>query len=198
MPTTMINSGSCTWLLSSTPTTPRYSTTQLAVGSSPSDVRRALLRFDLTSIPAGSTIDASELALYQHPRWADMVPQSIHLATSLWVQTQATWNSRWTGAAWVTPGGDFALSPSAILQPTQTGGAYITANVLALVQASWVSGANALDVLIKLADEAMLDSVDYDPFVAAFPPELTVDYTPPEILPGPARLTVGLAVGIGQ
>jgi hypothetical protein len=97
---------------------------------------------------------------------------------------------------WSTPGGDFAGSPSAVLQPTQIGGGRITSNVLALVQSAWNAGVHALDILIKVTDEDMLDTIDYQPFGATFPPELTVDYTPPDPPDPSAKRTLALGVGV--
>jgi hypothetical protein len=196
MATTELDSGFNTWLSSAQPVTPLYSTTQLVVGRSPSDIRRALLRFDLSSIPAGSTIDGALLSLYQQPGFVDAEQQSIHLTTATWLQTEATWNNRWMFMPWSTPGGDFAGSPSAVLQPTQIGGGRITSNVLALVQSAWNAGVHALDILIKVTDEDMLDTIDYQPFGATFPPELTVDYTPPDPPDPSAKRTLALGVGV--
>jgi hypothetical protein len=197
MATEEFDSGFNTWLSSAQPVTPRYSTTQLSVGRAPSDIRRALLRFDLSIIPAGSTIDGAQLSLYQQPGFVDAEQQSIHLTMATWLQTQATWNSRWMFMPWSTPGGDFASSPSAVLQPTQFGGTHITSNVLALVQAAWAAGVHALDVLIKVTDEDQFDGIDYQPFGATFPPELTVDYTPPDPPDPSARRTLSLGTGVG-
>lgn len=95
------------------------------------NVRRALLRFDLSAIPPGSTITGVSLNLYLSRTRAGSVPVTLHRLNASWgegtsiapgqgggggpaTSGDATWTHRFAGGAeWTTPGGDFLATPSA-------------------------------------------------------------------------------------
>ncbi len=101
------------------------------------DVRRALIEFDVSSIPNGSTITAVELE-FNVSRTGDFIPvtMEVHEATTEWGEAGSTadgtgtgggegtggpalpGDATWTDAIfndtviWTSPGGDFILNPS--------------------------------------------------------------------------------------
>ena len=91
--------------------------------------RRALIRFDLSSIPAGSTITSVQLRMYMSQGSSGTRIHSMHRMTASWGEAgsfsfggagapaqsgDATWVHRfWPGTPWATPGGDFVSAASA-------------------------------------------------------------------------------------
>lgn len=90
--------------------------------------RRALLRFDLGAIPAGSVVSVAELSLTQS-RSLNGHNVALHRVTSSWTEGPAnagnggggaaasagdsTWLHRsFPGSLWATPGGDLIAQPS--------------------------------------------------------------------------------------
>ena len=95
-------------------------------------VRRALLGFTLTSIPAGATVASASLQLTMDRTIVGAFPFSLHRMTANWGEgtanagaqegagitasaTDATWSKPFHGqpATWASPGGDFLPTPSA-------------------------------------------------------------------------------------
>ncbi|MFK4023906.1 golvesin C-terminal-like domain-containing protein [Streptomyces albogriseolus] len=69
---------------------------RLSVGNTSTGTSRALLRFGLSGIPAGTRLDSAELKLYYdqtHTTGATEVQLEAHRATTAWTETGATWNS---------------------------------------------------------------------------------------------------------
>jgi glucose/arabinose dehydrogenase len=97
-------------------------------------LRRALLGFGLTGIPAGATVASASLRLQMDRTVASAYDFSLHRMTADWGEgtanadvqegtgapasaTDATWQKPFFGqpALWVNEGGDFSQSPSATL-----------------------------------------------------------------------------------
>jgi hypothetical protein len=92
-------------------------------------LRRAALRFDLSSIPAGSTITAVTLKLYMSQGSGGSQVCALHRMTSSWGEgtsfafggggtqpetNDATWIHRfYPNVLWNTPGGDFSATVTA-------------------------------------------------------------------------------------
>src|SRR5688500_313202 len=95
------------------------------------DERRALVRFDVSSIPAGSTITRARLRLYMSRSAGAVIDVELHRITSAWSEGPAdptqgegqgapasagdvTWTHRvYDTTLWGTAGGDFAAAVSA-------------------------------------------------------------------------------------
>ena len=97
-------------------------------------IRRAFVRFDVAAaLPAGSTIDGARLDLVVTQAKGNPVDVNLFRATAPWGEGtseaglpggagapatagDATWTKRvWPGTAWLTPGGDTAVLPSATI-----------------------------------------------------------------------------------
>ena len=124
-------------------------------------IRRALLKFDLTAIPAGASITAVTLALYCNKTTSGNQATSIHKLLSSWGESSsdaaanegggtpaanndATWVSRFhAGSLWNAPGGDYTGTPSATATVGGASASY-----------SWSSATMISDVRGWLADPA--------------------------------------------
>ena len=114
---------------------------------------RFLIAFDVSGVPAGSTVSAVTLSLYWRlsedsggapTTWA----VEVHRMLRDWVENQATWNSYSTGNTWGTAGAsNTSTDCSATVSASVTGngtlanawGEWSGAGLVADVQA-WVSG----------------------------------------------------------
>ncbi|MCX7554947.1 DNRLRE domain-containing protein [Marinicella sp. S1101] len=127
-------------------------------------VRRAIIKFDLSSIPPGTTINSAELVLTVSRRVSSS-NVSVHMAESDWGEgtsdaggeegmgapaelNDATWISAFNGDAenggisWNNVGGDFAASASATTAVNNLGPInFSSPNLVADVQ-NWVNGSN--------------------------------------------------------
>ncbi len=75
------------------------------------DIRRYLVKFDLSYIPAGSQVVSAYLEIYSddHANNPAITPYVVYEA---WDELNATWNQRQSGVSWIEPGGDFSPSSS--------------------------------------------------------------------------------------
>src|SRR5690606_9118899 len=108
-------------------------TTLRAGNTNSGDTRRALLRFDLAQVPAGSVVTSAtlQLTITQVPGGGNASPttQTLHKLLTSWVEGSqtgvgsggaaeagaVTWNDRRSGEAiWGTAGGDFESTESAL------------------------------------------------------------------------------------
>ncbi|MFJ9575462.1 DNRLRE domain-containing protein [Streptomyces sp. NPDC101191] len=78
------------------PTTNYDDNWRLSVGNTSTGTSRALLRFPLAGVPAGTKVDSADLRLYfdqTHTAGDTEVQLEAHRATQAWTEDQATWNS---------------------------------------------------------------------------------------------------------
>lgn len=137
--------------------------------------RRALVRFDLSSIPAGSTINTAQLELYCTAVPSTGQTLNIHYLTSSWSETGATWNN-------MNAGYDSTMR-SFIPAGTSTG--WKTWTGLAQVVQGWVGGAipnNGL--MVKNNSETGTTTLAYqfasnNYATTGYRPILRVNYTAP-------------------
>ncbi|MER5489529.1 DNRLRE domain-containing protein, partial [Streptomyces sp. NPDC002812] len=95
---------------------------RLSVGNTSTGASRALLRFPLTGVPAGTKLDSADLKLYYdqtHTTGDSEVQLEAHRATQAWTEETATWNSANTitgelsGTAVVVDDGDAGRTAAA-------------------------------------------------------------------------------------
>lgn len=121
--------------------------------TSGSEIRRALIRFDLTFIPAGSTVNNATLTLYCSRTRASAENIVLHKLNATWGESishasggegggapaasgDATWTHRYFDTVpWISPGGDFAATTSATISVNNQNQYY-----------SWSSAGMASDV----------------------------------------------------
>jgi fructose-1,6-bisphosphatase I len=82
---------------------------ELRVKSESGKLNRALLRFDLSGIPAGSTITSATLSLWVKEVRDGNISIRAHKLTNSWNEAQVTWKARNKAAnlLWTTQGGDY-------------------------------------------------------------------------------------------
>ncbi|TLZ72705.1 MAG: DNRLRE domain-containing protein [Methanobacteriota archaeon] len=122
-------------------------TTILFDGRNPQDW--PLLRFDLTTVPAGAVIDDAMLGMYESTGVGNPVTGSARQVTSQWSELQATWNDRLTGVPWGAAGGDYNAHAVDIVTLDNTAG-WRSWNVTNLVDL-WYRGRLPNDGLIVTA-----------------------------------------------
>ncbi len=159
-------------------------------------VMTGLLRFDLRSIPPGSTINQATLKLYAYYRGSSATfDLEAYRALRPWVDMEATWDLASAGNPWGLPGGnDTNVDRAATRTAVQTVGSVDTwfeLDVTELV-GEWVAnpGTNH-GVLLRGAGPI---SVIYHFASANYPtmslrPQLQIDYTAPEVPATPTPAT---------
>ena len=166
--------------------------------------RRALLKFDVSAIPAGATINSVTLTLQvsKRPGAAPSETMTLHRLQKDWGEGtsstgsglggrgttastgDATWSSNFFGTqAWTTPGGDFASTASASAAVGSSGNVQVQwtgAGMVSDVQ-QWLSTPLSDFGWIVVGDESKLGSArqfdSRENSDAANRPSLTIDYT---------------------
>lgn len=170
------------------------------------DDRRALLAFDFSSIPPGSTVTGVSLALHisQARPFADRSPVALHRALGAWGEGASdagtpggagilaqsgdvTWAMRvFPGTPWSALGGDFvaAASGSGLAGDTDTTCVIAsTAGLVADVQ-GWIDAPATNNGWFLLGTEEAGSARRFDSRQSETPalaPTLTVTYTPPAV-----------------
>ena len=125
----------------------------IAVYTSPTNVQRSLVRFDLGGLPAGFGVGSATLTLtadtFSNAYWnPGGVAMDVYRLTQSWVETEVTAEDRDSSNAWNTVGGDYVgtsgspdVDPYATANDTGSGDAPISWDVTQLVQ-QWYTGAS--------------------------------------------------------
>ena len=101
---------------------------------------RIVLRFDLSSVPWGATVDSANLWLYGigGSKGGDVYYDVHALVNNTFAETEVTWNRYNTTGTWITPGGDY--DPYSFANGIFDGsGGWTTTNVTRLVDL-WATG----------------------------------------------------------
>lgn len=185
-----INPNADTMLFSQAPTTNYGSNilTQIWQDGNTLNANRTAMRFDISSIPAGSTIDSAILT------WIVTITSGANILIDFnlfdvgkenWPELQTSWtNFDNSGPTpWTTPGGDFGAAYVSHNKPTGTG-AYNTEHK-AGAQVALDSYAGIFSFIGKFQNEALPGTVSFfnmhsnNAVVPANRPTLTVTYTEP-------------------
>ncbi len=112
--------------------------TYIEVSSKPSawGNARGILKFDLSSIPSGSTITSVTLSLYLYSTRGTNRTYGVHKVTKNWTESGVTWNKYDGTNNWSTSGGDYAATASAT----------VTAGAVYNTWVEWSDSALASDV----------------------------------------------------
>ncbi len=143
------------------------------------NTEHALVRFDLSSIPAGSTITAATLRLnaYKENGNANWNIE-VHRVTEAWTETGSNWDTTDGSTAW-SGGGGGSYDPGieASLPGTVTG--WYEWDVSALVQA-WHGGTHLNHGVALVPDStSKRNETLFDSREGGSPPELVISYTTP-------------------
>lgn len=122
---------------------------EVGLGADAAKIRRTLLKFDTSALPADAQVLSADLGLYVTNMYGTTgsVPIQVHRATGVW-NTAATWNtsngtSGWTGG---NPGPGSTFTGSA--GPAVNTWSYLS--FIPLMQ-SWVNGGNANDGIVLMS-----------------------------------------------
>lgn len=172
--------------------------------------RRALLRFDLSTLPANATILSASLTLTMNRTITTGEPVSVHRLLADWgaagsiapnqggggdiaLPGDATWIHRFsTTTTWTTPGGDFDASPSAT-RLISGNGVYTWSSTPALVadvQAWLAAPAGNFGWVLIGAEDVLGSAKRFGSAESATPPTLTIEF-----IPAPSAATT-LALGL--
>ena len=137
----------------------------------PGNIYRALVGFDLGSIPTSATVNTADLRL--NVTDTDGNPVTVHEVTAGWSETQVTWNNRDATNSWTAAGGDFA-APFGSFTPSSNGSHEVPITTLVRDWHSGVSPNNGVLLDSAMGGEARYGSREG----TADPSELIVNYTP--------------------
>lgn len=183
-----------------------YGTANLHPQPPGADQRNALIQYDLTSIPAGSTITAAYWRGFHMYSGSQDITLHRVLPANDWVELEATWNIRKTGTNWAggdgdgdaddgcnVSGTDYDATHAAYLDDSTTGWKTYTldANGLADVSA-WVdnpSDNNGFVILVGGGGSPAICSSDYPN--SNYHPYFSVDYIPAPSVGGLTTLGAG-------
>ena len=179
------------------PTTPQGSDTNFNVGTTGpnagSKSRRALLKFNLSSVPSNAVVSSAALTLrvVKTPPTPTNGVYELRTVLATWSESQATWMARLTGTPWAsTNGGGIGTDYSATISQTNfiTGNGNYTwgsnATMVADVQ-GWVAdpASNNGWVLISQLQGVNFSERTLDAREGATKPSLQVQYTVPATPP---------------
>jgi len=149
-------------------------------------VKRPVIRFDLSTIPAGATVSNATLELFSDNTYGSAgTPLTVaaHVLRRLWQENQATWHQAAGGQNWGTPGADNIVSDRSdvvVAAATVSAlGTWYTWDVTAAVQ-GWVADRNSNKGLILIGSsdqttEFRFFSSEYGS-TNTFRPKLTISY----------------------
>ena len=156
--------------------------TSLVIDHSGGDIGnvRALLQFDLGSIPAGATITGATLQLEATSN-TGAFDINVYEVTEAWVEGSgngtadaASWDARQPFVAWSTPGGTYDPTIIATLNTSLIG--QHSWDITSLVTA-WYGGSTVNNGIIIGSPDGGGDVVTYDSSEGATPPTLVITYT---------------------
>ncbi|MBK7238075.1 MAG: tandem-95 repeat protein [Sterolibacteriaceae bacterium] len=164
------------YLQASNPTTNSGSATSMVIDRETNDLQRALVQFDLSSIPTGATISSATMNLN-----ATQVGGSIGIGAyqvlQSWAEASTTWNQRSSGSNWSSAGGTYNATATDSITATALG--VQAFNLTGLVQA-WSAGTQQnYGMLVGSPDGGDNRTVTYDSREGTVPPVLRVIYTLP-------------------
>ncbi len=129
------------------------------------NVQRGVTRFDLSSIPAGTTLSSATLSLYSY--YPSQTNGSagyycVYPVTTDWLYNQVSWTVAKTGINWVTAGGDYGATADATAAKKAAAAipAWYNWNVTARVQ-SWLSNPSTNYGWIIRCDDENRHNQDY-------------------------------------
>jgi len=181
--------GMDTRLISSAATSNFGTNNELNAGeykSGTNDIRRSLIKFNLSSIPSGATLDSVTLSLWTITAGSTYANNNrtirVYRTKRNWVESQATWNVYSTGNSWSAAGGFHTDD----CEQTAIGSADLTTSIAANKQVDFTltpTSVSGLDLgygwLIK-ADTETDDLYAFkssDHVTSAERPKLSITYT---------------------
>jgi RHS repeat-associated protein len=189
-PTVIVSDVQDCYIAAASPTTSFCGGTSLNAGFDGTNASRALLQFNLQSVPATDTVVSAKLLLF-------LGSASTSTATSLGVYqlnqvwtTAATWNTYDGTNSWTSPGGDFSGTAAATTNGIAATGVWYSWSPTALVQ-GWVNGTTANDgLIVKEPTENVTNVLSFNAATGTNPPYLQIVHKQGGATPGSYTTTV--------
>ena len=138
-PPTLFSAVQDAWIDQSNVTQNKGTDTTLRVQPIAGKLRRTLVQFDLSAVPAGSCVSAATMRLTLTSVQSVSRTYAAHRVTQSWTEgnghSGVTWKSRDGTQAWTTPGGDFSGTATATTSTGTTNGVALQWDVTADVNA---------------------------------------------------------------
>lgn len=147
--------------------------------------RRGLIGWDTSSIPTGSVINSCDFKIYETGSDLTSNARTMNVAQLLtdWVESEATWNIRKTSTNWGTAGAGNATDRSASIgsqsMPNPPVAGYKTITLTTAEIQKWFNGSITQNGLTIYMDTEVNDMHRFYGSEEASPPQLVIDYTPP-------------------
>jgi hypothetical protein len=144
--------------------------------------KSCLLRWTLSGIPAGSTVQSATITLRVTDASANTY--GLHAVSRPWIEAQVSWQNARTGTPWETAGALGASDRGAVVGTVTgaTGSRTVTLNAagIAAVQ-SWVDGGtNAGIIIASTSNTDGFDVASSERSTTSHRPRLSVTYLPPD------------------
>src|SRR5919112_1488954 len=179
--TNVVASVADTGLSELAPTTNNGSATTLEVDGDDTGSRDlyAAVRWDLSQVPAGSTVTSATVTL----NISNPSPQTygVYELKRAWSEGQVNWNQGSTGTPWATAGAEGATDRGPqISSVTPTNIAPYTFTIPAPVVQGWLNDPSSNNGIL-LADATNFDGFVFDTREGAAAPKLTINYTSSDV-----------------
>jgi RHS repeat-associated protein len=173
-PTFIVGDVQDCYINAGSPTTSFCNQGTLNAGFDGSNASRALLKFDLSAIPATNTVVSAKLLLYLgSASTSNATTLSLYQLTHSWT-TGATWNTYDGTNIWTTPGGDFSGTAAATTSGIAATGVWYSWSPSSLVQ-DWVNGSTANNgLIVKEPTENVSNVLSFNTASGTYPPYLQV------------------------
>lgn len=179
-----------TWLAQSLPTTNLGTNALFLIGGDGANASRALIKFDLSSLPSNAVISSATLSIYATVDEATTASTiRVYRQIRAWTEAGATWNTYDGSTSWQTAGGFGALDCEQTDIGSRATTATETVNAFKDILLTPTTKAG-LDLgngwLIKTDNETLADRYRYsssDAATAANRPKLVIVYTVPSSTP---------------
>ena len=146
--------------------------------------RRALFRFDFSSMPANAVIVDAKLWLASVGGTPTVLSFGVYMLSKPFNELTATWNENSTGYAWTAPGGDY--DPLLFESGTLAGSPGVTGLDISRLADLWVGKKRPNNGIILVPSPTLLDSrkrvvSSDDTTWPALRPKIVVNYTLPRM-----------------
>lgn len=154
---------------------------ELRVKNESNKLKRALLQFDLSSIPASAIVTNATLSLYVKGASGGALTINAHRVTASWTELEVTWKARDKAASllWTNLGGDYDAAVAGMASVDDTKDVWRSWTITSLAD-GWVDNpASNLGVILEAAGSPNKEKVfkSSDDGTASQRPKLAVCYT---------------------
>lgn len=156
--------------------------------TSSTNVTRALVNFDISTLPANISIQTAWLDLFWYEQWGSknktLYYSAYRCTRSDWVELEVCWNNYKNGFAWTTPGGDYTTTNGRTISFSSSvdyPNGWIYWDVTGIVNDVRNGGGTSVNILVKNYYEGTQNTGDQfyyakDSTQVNYRPKLTIEY----------------------